>query len=68
MEAVLWFIEHAYFFTHLVETTEWQNQNVIRTWNVLVHTKEFNCIQWSVVVDKIGMLLGQGNVAMNKSR
>ena len=59
------------FFTQPVDTTEcccWQNQNVIRTWNVLVHTKECKCIQWSVVVGKIWMLLGQGNVAVNQSR
>ena len=44
------------FFTHPVGATEccrWENQNVIRTWNVLVHTKECKCIQWSVAVGKI---------------
>ena len=59
------------FFTHPLDTTEcccWQNQNVIRTCNVLVHTKECKWIQRNVVVGKIGMLLGQGNVAVNQSR
>ena len=48
MEAVLWLVERAYFFTHPLDTTEcccWQNQNVIRTWNVLVHTKVCKWIQ-----------------------
>ena len=68
-------------FTHLmVDTTErccWQNQNVIRTFtqmflftqiytNVLVYTKECKWIQWSVVVGKIRMLLGQGNAVVNQ--
>ena len=38
------------------DTTEcycWQNQNVIRTWNALVHATE------CVVIGKTRMLLGQ---------
>ena len=54
-----------------VDTTEcscWQNQNVIRTWIVLVHATECKSIQHSVVIGKTRMLLGQGNVAVNKWR
>ena len=52
-----------------VDTTEccfWQNQNVIWTWNILVHTVECKWIQRSVVVGKTRMLLGQGNAAVSQ--
>ena len=43
------------------ECSCWQNQNVIRTWNALVHATECKWIQHSVVIGKTRMLLGQGH-------